>query len=304
MTRTIFIKHIASTDPRLKRHVHHDSESKKYAFNTADIKIVTTKHIRQIPILDQGQTGSCTGNAGIGVLGTDPHNQIQNIIYGLNESGAVKLYSDAESLDGDGPYPPNDHGSSGLSVAKVLLSKKLISSYQHNFTLQDTLKALVQYPLMIGTNWHRDMFNPDADGRVHPTGSIQGGHEYEAYMVDVEKGIVWFHNSWGAAWGVNGDFYMTWQDLNTLLKASGDSTVLIPEDVVPPTPTIKQRTLRLTTPYMQGGDVATLQMNIGIDSDGIFGPATKTAVETFQHLHGLRADGVVGPVTWKVINSL
>ena len=87
--------------------------------------------------------------------------------YSMDENGAVKLYSDAETIDGNGPYPPNDYGSSGLSIAKALKSAGLISSYQHTFTLNDALLALTTYPILVGINWYQEMFNPLQIGRAH-----------------------------------------------------------------------------------------------------------------------------------------
>jgi uncharacterized protein (TIGR02594 family) len=52
----------------------------------------------------------------------------------------------------------------------------------------------------------------------------------------------------------------------------------------------------------QGPTVETIQLALrslgyGLKGTGYFGPATDTAVETFQKRAGLKADGIVGPVT-------
>lgn len=57
----------------------------------------------------------------------------------------------------------------------------------------------------------------------------------------------------------------------------------------------------------KGDEVKTLQKllnekkNYGIAVDGIFGIATKTAVENFQYAEGLSVDGIVGPKTWAAL---
>lgn len=62
------------------------------------------------------------------------------------------------------------------------------------------------------------------------------------------------------------------------------------------------RPLRLRKPFMRGDDVKNLQTALavaGIDlaTDGVFGPATESAVIAFQRRMGLRPDGIVGPAT-------
>jgi murein L,D-transpeptidase YcbB/YkuD len=54
----------------------------------------------------------------------------------------------------------------------------------------------------------------------------------------------------------------------------------------------------------RGDDVKELQEKLGLPSDGIFGPATKEAVEKWQEVNGLTADGIVGSDTWNEMFSL
>lgn len=47
--------------------------------------------------------------------------------------------------------------------------------------------------------------------------------------------------------------------------------------------------------------VRTLQRELSIPVDGVFGPHTDAAVRRFQRRHGLTPDGIVGPATWTAL---
>lgn len=231
---------IPSTDPRLNRHIRHDDRSKLYPFDTTGLTVVSAKHTRRVPVFDQGQLGSCTGNGGLGCAGTDPF--FATITgephYPWNETGAVSLYSDATRLDSyPGQYPPTDTGSDGLAVAQALKAAGMISGYQHTFTLTDALKALTVTPVICGVTWYDTMSNPDPDGRVYPTGTVAGGHEICADEINAELQQVWFTNSWGTGWGVQGRCYLSFDDFGKLLADNGDVTIFVPLSQPAPTPT-------------------------------------------------------------------
>lgn len=237
MPDVIYRERIIATDPRLRRIVNHDSRSRRYPFRTEGITLTSVKHARHVNVFDQGMLGSCTGNAGVGCLATDPFYLTRLGSYSLDQAGAVRLYSDATRIDPfDGTYPPEDTGSDGLSIAKALTAAGEISGYQWTFTLEDALKALVVTPYITGTYWLDDMFEPDSTGRVQATGAVAGGHEYLADELDVERERIWFTNSWGPDWGAGGRFWMSWDDYGDLLDRQGDVTIFVSRTLPPPEP--------------------------------------------------------------------
>ncbi len=298
----IYKEKIPTSDKRLGRHIEHDDRSFNYKFSATGIKITDVEHKRFIPILNQGQVGACTGFAGIGDINTNPFIKNDNSYYTADDSGALKLYSDAEKIDGGIGYPPEDVGSSGLSIAKALKKQGLISSYQHTFNFNDALKALTKYPIITGIRWYSGMFATDSDGRVRISGKIVGGHEIEAFKIDIENARVWFYNSWGSQWGINGTFYLTWGDYLRLLEDRGDVTVLIP--IADKKPELNEILLKIGS---KGNIVKALQEQLNntgskLVIDGDFGPLTLQAVKDFQISSHLTVDGLVGKHTWAKIN--
>jgi hypothetical protein len=246
---------------RLGRHVEHDPRSLWFAHGVLPKSAIkTVEWTRRIPILDQGSLGSCTGNAGTGVLGTDSAGRTASTTvtisaagaaashglfiageHQLDEAFAVKLYSLATILDGiSGQYPPTDTGSTGLGVAKALQALGLAGSYTHAFSIDALNSALQTGPVLIGIEWLNSMFDPKTDGRIPVTKSsgVAGGHELELSKYDATTGEYWVPNSWNTSWGDNGWGYLTTADLTWLLSQQGDVTVpaLVPAPQPMPTP--------------------------------------------------------------------
>lgn len=223
----------------LGRNVRHDSRNRAYPHQRQDRALTSQLHTRHIPILDQGAIGSCTANAGVGGLGTDP-------LFGalppsppiLDEPFAVKVYSAEETLDGDGPYPPQDNGSSGPTCGQVLTTMGLIAGYTHAFDLESLLDALEDGPAWIGINWYSSFDQPDQSGLVSisTSATVRGGHEVLVRGKDVADQVIHCDNSWGTGWGANGSFDIGWDTMTRLLAEQGDVTVPVPLDQPAPVP--------------------------------------------------------------------
>lgn len=240
---TLKIRRLVRCDPRLGRNVVHDSTSRRYAFAARrdPRELQSKRHAMHLPILDQANEGSCTGHGATANIGGDAFWAAAREVVSTDAQEAHLyargLYSQATTLDPwEGQFEPDDTGSDGLSVAKALQQRGLISGYQHAFSLEATLNALAARPVIVGTSWLRDMFEPGADGRIAVSGAVDGGHEYCLDELDVENRRAWIRQSWGARWGQGGRAWMTWDDLGRLLADDGDCTVLVPLSEPAPQP--------------------------------------------------------------------
>ena len=235
------IPEIVVPGKRLGRHVRHDDRSLAFAIPESDV-VVSVQWARVIPVLDQGDVGSCTGNACTGILGTMPDDGDLAAEFAaglvLDEAEALTLYSAAEVIDGDGPYPPNDNGSSGLSVAQAAKNAGLCSGYLHALSIPRSRRTIQAGPFMVGSDWYDSFDTPDVTGLVSiaPGATVRGGHEYECIGYDAPSDLWHFVNSWGTAYGVNGHFYYSTATFAALLASEGDVTSLVPLSQPVPVP--------------------------------------------------------------------
>lgn len=224
---------------RLGRHVRRDSRANQYPHRRTAAVIKSVTWARHTPILDQGNLGSCTGNAEVGACATDPlFGGLPAAHPALDETLAVSIYSDAEKLDGGPGYPPEDQGSSGQSVCRVAKNRGLISGFTWCQNLADCLDALMSGPVLLGVNWYSSFDTPDKNGVVSlpATATVRGGHEIVARRVDTTTNLVWCDNSWGIGWGNAGSFALPEAVLTRLFAEQGDCAVPKPAAVPAPVP--------------------------------------------------------------------
>jgi hypothetical protein len=241
---------------RLGRHIRHDARSARFPFaaRPESRREVVSRPAwpRRIGILDQGSLGSCTGNAGAGWVGSDNADRagITQIVAppepscplgAVDEDFAIHLYSDATVIDPwPGTYPPEDTGSDGTSIAKVLKAWGLCAEYSWAFGgVSDVLAALQSGPVLIGIPWYSSMFSPTAEGECRITAGayVAGGHEIVANgEIDMERRRLGLDNSWSRGWGLDGRFYLSFDTLDRLLGEEGDATVPHAVAVIDPDP--------------------------------------------------------------------
>lgn len=164
--------------------------------------------------LDQGNTGHCVGFGWAQWGNTDPVND------NFTDDDGHRVYYECKIIDGE---PSQENGSSVRSGAKAMKARGRIGAYVFATSMAD-IKAWVtnKGPVVIGTDWTSNMFHPDINGIVHPTGGIAGGHCYLLIEWRADD-LLTFQNSWGSDFGDNGYFRMHATEFQGLIDAQGEA---------------------------------------------------------------------------------
>lgn len=243
MTR-ILVDILDRTDPRLGRNVSHDDRSWNYMAQPkqAKPKGVNTFWGSKFAPLNQGDIGSCTGNAVAQWLNTDyAHKTLVKTHHGrkMMESDALHIYALGTTLDNiPGSYPPDDTGCDGGAVCKASRRLGYLTGYQWIFSFTSLQAQLEKSPVIMGSLWTNTMFTPKNGlvkvGRLINS-NIAGGHAYMGAGIDFTEEVFIFRNEWGDEDDWNGCkpggyFAIGFKDYLKLLDAQGD--VIVPQGVV------------------------------------------------------------------------
>ena len=189
-------------------------------------------------VLDQGSTSQCVAySARMYMLTSDTQRNVQDLPNGHSEASFYRLCQQNDEWPGE---EPTYAGTSVRAAAKMLKAAGAISEYRWAWDAATVAQHLLQVgPVMLGTTWTMDMFRPDRNGFIRPTGSNAGGHAYLAVGVntvaenpDGSVGRVRCINSWGPRWGPHvGRFNLSLRDLDTLLLDYGEACVAVERKV-------------------------------------------------------------------------
>ena len=175
--------------------------------------------------LDQGKEGACVGYGISHELASRP-SEVQDL---TNSYAKEQIYWEAQKIDPweGGAYPGNSSFYEGTSVlAGVKIAQKLgwFDEYRWAFSLEDLQLGVGHNgPAVMGLAWYQGMYQPDSKGYIKPTGKKVGGHCLLCNAISVKKERFTLHNSWGKSWGKNGECYISFDDMDKLLKQRGEA---------------------------------------------------------------------------------
>ncbi len=119
-------------------------------------------------------------------------------------------------------------GTSVRAGAKALKDLGLIDVYTWAFDADTVTEVVLEKgPVVVGTDWTDDMFEPDSKGVIHPTGPLAGGHAYLINGVNRDTGLFRIKNNWSREWGRRGHAYIPIEEMDALIKNYGEACLAV-----------------------------------------------------------------------------
>lgn len=223
---------------------------------------VDLSQVYSVPVVDQGQLGSCTGNGIASALGYlqlkegEPFVQPSRLFIYYNEreiEGTINEDAGAEIRDGiksvvslgycsepDFPYDISTFTNKPSATAYANARQELVMTYQRvmirAYSIQEAL--VMGFPVIVGFTVY-DSFMTSTGGNIPMPSAgetIAGGHCVIVVGYDQATRLFKFQNSWGTGWGDGGFGYIPFDYLGNPLYG-GDYWIVMsdtPDGPVPP----------------------------------------------------------------------
>jgi len=170
---------------------------------------------------------SCTFQAAAGTLITLPFRYEHQPDRHLFDTEAERHqgYLDSQPYD---PWWPEPHdGSSTDAPFQHLRALRLIAGWSWLRGEEELWEWVSFYsPAVVGTVWTDNMFDPDSNGFISPTGPGVGGHAYEIAFASHPRQAYRIINSWSTSWGQLGRAWITRGDMASLLAQDGEAVTI------------------------------------------------------------------------------
>ncbi len=177
--------------------------------------------------LNQKRTAQCVAYAGWQYLAAGP------VVNSHPKHTPEMIYRECLLRD-DWPGEDFEGGTSVRALFKVLSGYGYVNGYQWAFDVERVVSYVLSTgPVVVGTSWYRGMSTPNGySGYLEVSGPNDGGHAWliiGAYRSkpnpDGSRGAVRMINSWGEKWGQLGRAWITFADLERLIKEKGEACV-------------------------------------------------------------------------------
>lgn len=163
---------------------------------------------------DQGKTSMCVGFAW--------HARLRSMPVYQKEPSPQIVYAIAQRND---EWPGENYdGTSVRGGAKALQMAGKVKSYGWALSAEEAIQWVgTQGPVVLGTNWYSGMMKPNKNGLVTISGNLVGGHAYLLLGYNDTTKLAMLQNSWGTDWGQRGRFFLSYADLDRLIKEEGEA---------------------------------------------------------------------------------